>query len=71
MPCMSKVGTRSLHEAACELRRGSVMHYVIVCVHLHLIMKLLKMIWSDPPVYWCCYVSPYKTLFTLADPYYM
>ena len=48
MPCMSKVGTRSLHEAACELRRGSVMHYVIVCVHLHLIMKLLKMIWSDP-----------------------
>ena len=22
------------------------MHYVIVCVHLHLIMKLLKMIWK-------------------------
>ena len=38
------------------------MHYVIVCVHLHLIMKLLKMIWSDPPVYWCCYVSPYKDI---------
>ena len=58
--CLKYTHSR-LHEAAFELR-GSVMHYVIVCVHLHLIMKLLKMIWSDPPVYWYCYVSPYKDI---------
>ena len=59
--CVCLKYTHSLHEAAFELR-GSVMHYVIVCVHLHLIMKLLKMIWSDPPVYWYCYVSLYKDI---------